>query len=90
MNKQSNHSFSLKEEDRIDRLKAGILLIIIACVMAAFPTILAVRHILDITSANVCFGLVTWYIFSICAIIAGSRFIKHSITYSSARQKQTA
>lgn len=90
MNKQFNHSFSLKEEDRADSLKTGILLIIIACIMTAFSTILTVRGILDIHSANVCFGLITWYIFSVCAIIAGCSFIKHSMTYSSAGQKQTA
>ncbi len=89
MNREHQESAkAFQEPERSDCLKAGVIAIIVACIMAAFPTILAARHILDLTSANVCFGMAVWYIFAVCAIAAGIGFVRRGIVSADRTVKQ--
>lgn len=94
MNKETMETGSSFEENALERshtLKSGIFLLIIACIMAAFPTVLALRGILDVAVANVIFGMVVWYIFALCAFIAGCFFIGRALTQTAgAPRKQAA
>ena len=80
----------LSADERSSHLSAGIITLIVACLMAAIPTVLALRHILDLSSANVLFGMAVWYIFAICAAAAGIYFLRRGQgAVNDASDKQT-
>lgn len=72
-------------------LLSGVVIAVIAIIMAASPTVLAMNHVLDVTIANVIFGMATWYVFALCAFIAGCLFIRRGLAHPvSAPKRLTA
>ncbi len=75
---------SKKPEEDGHMLGSGIILVVLACMTAAFPTILALNGVLDTHQVNVIFGMTVWYLFSLCAYTAGILFIRSGIAASGA------
>lgn len=81
---------TIKPTDRTDYIQAGIIMLIIACTMAAVPSILAIKHVLDLSSANVLFGMAVWYIFAVITAAFGIRFVRSGAALTVSDLKQTA
>ena len=80
---------TIKSTDRTEHIQAGIIMLIIACAMVAVPSILAIKHVLDLSSANVLFGMTVWYIFAVIAAVFGFRFVRLGAAFAASDQKQT-
>ncbi len=80
---------TIKSTDRTEHIQAGIIMLIVACIMTAVPSILAIKHILDLSSGNVLFGMAVWYLFAVIAAAFGIRFVRLGAVLAASEQKQT-